>query len=71
LKTDQQKEDTFENRRLSDGRRVPFVIRAWWLREFEEIKEVDWNNDVIGSLLWSSYSDPICDLGGVGDLEDL
>lgn len=69
--TDKLCPETFEDRRLADGLRVPFVIRAWWLREFEECEGVQWNNDLVVSNLWSSYSDPICDLGGVDDFDEL
>ncbi len=69
--TETAKAKTFESRRLSDSLHVPFVIRAWWLREFEAIEEVEWNNDVVAPTLWSSYSDPMCDLGGIGDFDEI
>jgi hypothetical protein len=62
---------TLGDKRLAESACVPFVIRAWWLREFEESKDLQWNDDLVGSPLWSQYSDPMCDLGGADDDDDI
>lgn len=44
---------------------LPFLIRAWWLRDYEESRELQWGVDVqLKAPLWSKYSDPMCDLAG-------
>jgi hypothetical protein len=58
-------------KRYADSFLVPFVLRAWWLREFEESKELQWCDDAVVSQLWSNYSDPLCDMGELEDPEDL
>ncbi len=57
-------------KRLADVGRVPFLIRRWWLREFEEASDCVWQSDFIASALWSNYSDPLCDFGGLEDFDD-
>jgi hypothetical protein len=68
---DKEKVETFEQRRLAQSLQVPFAIRAWWLREFEECPGVDWNNDLVVPTVWSNYSDPLCDVSGIDELDDL
>ena len=60
-----------DEKRFTDSFRIPFLIRAWWLREFDESKEFPWYQDTVAPALWSSYSDPMCDLGAIDDVEDL
>lgn len=46
--------------------RVPFFLRAWWLREFKQ--ETNWKvstHKFITGPLWSSHSDPLCDQGNL------
>ena len=62
-------QDSLHSKRLEDGKRVPFLIRAWWLREFEESRDLDWYYDCVQPTLWSTYSDPLCDVGGVDDYD--
>ncbi|GEM_PF-2677041 len=53
-------------RRLAAADRVPFVLRAWWLREFAEYADCQWLIDQsITGPLWSSYTDPLCDMGSL------
>lgn len=50
--------------RLAD--RVPFVLRAWCLRDFKEYSDLRWLRDSsITAPLWSPYSDPLCDMGSL------
>jgi hypothetical protein len=52
--------------------RLPFVLRAWWLRNYKEYESVEWYTDptVTGSL-WSLYSDPLCDQGNMDYADEL
>jgi hypothetical protein len=45
--------------------RVPFFLRAWFLKDFPEYKDFSWLKDDQPVALWSNYSDPICDLGDI------
>ena len=50
---------------------VPFALRAWWLREFQESSDLHWHIDsAVTGPIWSLYSDPLCDLGGLDYSED-
>lgn len=52
--------------RLLTASAVPFILRAWWLREFQEYMDVDWWEDLrITGPVWSRYSDPLCDTGSL------
>ncbi len=45
---------------------MPFILRAWWLRNFLETENLVWAPDLgVTSPLWSLYSDPMCDVGSV------
>jgi len=45
---------------------MPFILRAWWLRNFLECEGLVWAKDLgVTSPLWSLYSDPMCDVGSV------
>lgn len=52
--------------RQSCADRLPFFLRAWWLREFEESCDLTWPEpgQVTGAV-WSRHSDPLCDAAGV------
>jgi hypothetical protein len=53
-------------RRLRLADRIPFVLRAWWLRDFKEYSDLRWHTDSsVTAPLWSSYSDPLCDTGSL------
>lgn len=63
---------------VSEGKRVqiadalPFVARAWWLRDLQENSELISSFDsTVTAPIWSSYSDPICDLAGLDYAYDL
>jgi hypothetical protein len=58
------------DRRMKAAQEVPFVIRAWWLREFIGEQPMSWRDDLIATSIWSNYSDPICDTGGVEEFDD-
>lgn len=46
--------------------RVPFILRAWWLREFKEYADLSWHKEQgVTGPLWSIYSDPLCDMGSL------
>ena len=52
--------------RLETAEQVPFVLRAWWLREFKEYRDIGWCGEPsITGPLWSNYSDPLCDMGSL------
>ena len=52
--------------RLSAGDRVPFLLRAWWLRDFKEYEDIEWYGDPSTTgPLWTPYTDPLCDTGGL------
>jgi hypothetical protein len=46
---------------------LPFMLRAWWLRDMEEYADVTLDGEVPLTLtpLWSLHSDPICDAGNL------
>lgn len=48
------------------ARQLPFLLRAWWLRESKEFQNSAWQEDpYITGPVWSSYSDPMCDMAGL------
>jgi hypothetical protein len=58
--------DAATPRQIATASSVPFVLRAWWLREFEEYKDFDWCGETqITGPLWSNFSDPLCDCGSL------
>jgi hypothetical protein len=63
-----------ESERLKTADQLPFIVRSWWLREHKGFEDFSWSS--VGYLtgpLWSAYTDPLCDLGGLDytfDLED-
>lgn len=55
-----------QTRRLAQAKQVPFVLRAWWLRDFKEYEEIIFCHEQrITAPLWSKYSDPLCDMGSL------
>ena len=45
---------------------LPFVLRAWWLRNFKDYEGLDWYTEMpVTGPLWSLYSDPLCDQGNI------
>lgn len=52
--------------REEEALQMPFILRAWWLRNFLENEELVFAKDLgVTSPLWSLYSDPLCDVGSV------
>ena len=57
--------------RLQAANRVPFMIRAWWLRDFQEYSHINWPIDKdLAASTWSPSTDPICDLAEAQYLDD-
>jgi hypothetical protein len=52
--------------RQSQADRLPFFLRAWWLRDFELDEELVWpeSSHVTGAV-WSTQSDPLSDVAGI------
>jgi hypothetical protein len=51
---------------------VPFVLRAWWLRNYKEYEGIEWHTDIpITGPFWSMYSDPFCDQGNSDYADEL
>lgn len=67
VKNDPDKEAKSKNAgRLKSADRVPFLLRAWWLRDHREYQDVNWPAETgITSPLWSLHSDPLCDMGNL------
>jgi hypothetical protein len=41
---------------------LPFILRAWWLRDRIGFEDLNFGEPVDATLpLWSLHSDPICD----------
>jgi hypothetical protein len=60
------------NSRQEIARHLPFLVRAWWLREYKEFENSHWQEDpYITGPLWSAYSDPMCDMAGLDYTYDL
>jgi hypothetical protein len=52
--------------RENQANEMPFILRAWWLRNFLEAEGLVWAPDLgVTSPLWSLYSDPMCDVGSL------
>src|SRR4029077_13508779 len=53
--------------RYALARRLPFFLRAWWLRDMVEYADLDFSGKVetTATPLWSLYSDPVCDASNV------
>lgn len=52
-------------RHRDDGDSLPFVLRAWWLRDSAQYSDRNWVVDPsMTAPVWSTYSDPLCDAGG-------
>lgn len=52
--------------REKDADELPFLLRAWWLRNYLEYDGLVWSSDLgVTSPLWSLYSDPMCDISSV------
>lgn len=64
-------EQSERHRRASQ---LPFIVRAWFLRNHEESKDIPWRDEPYTTgPLWSLHSDPLCDLAGLDysyDIED-
>lgn len=58
--------------RVKTGGDVPFVLRAWWMREFQEYEDMIWPpQSSTTAPLWSYYSDPLCDVAGLDSVYNL
>jgi len=45
---------------------LPFMLRAWWMRDFKDYEEIEWHTEMsITAPLWSWQSDPLCDQGNM------
>jgi hypothetical protein len=45
---------------------LPFLIRAWWLRDFEESRDITWPTaGFLTGAIWSQHSDPLVDAAGM------
>jgi len=45
---------------------LPFILRAWWMREFEEAADLSFGDHSFQTLpLHCLHSDPICDAGNM------
>lgn len=56
-------EDMPTLKRMDEAELLPFVLRAWWLRDFEEYSDLRWMIDnSIQAPLWSLHSDPLSDM---------
>ena len=63
---------TTEGQRMITAEQMPFVLRAWWLREFREYQDLVWRDErYITGPVWSMYSDPGCDMSGLDYAYDL
>jgi hypothetical protein len=52
--------------RKSSAQQLPFLLRAWWLREFQESKDFAWRQEpYITGPVWSTYADPLCQMSGL------
>jgi len=48
------------------AQQLPFIVRAWWLRDYPEFRDIPWRKEpYITGPLWSAYSDPGCDMAGL------
>jgi hypothetical protein len=51
---------------------VPFVLRAWWLKDNKEYAELNFGEeDGLKGDLWSRHSDPICDLSDIEEFNEI
>lgn len=54
------------SRREQAAHGIPFVLRAWWLREFSEYDDLPKSTNMpVTGALWSLHSDPLCDQGSI------
>ncbi len=51
------------------GNQVPFFLRAWWLRHFNDFDEVEDYDPSITGPVWNSFADPLCDMGNLDHFE--
>jgi hypothetical protein len=50
--------------RLELAKRVPFFLRCWYLKDYQESADLDFGLcGVTTGGTWSATSDPLCDLG--------
>lgn len=62
-------EDKVVHRRATAAA-VPFLLRAWWLRDFEESSDIDWHESgYVTGPIWSLHSDPLCDASAIDSPE--
>jgi hypothetical protein len=54
-------------RRAEVANTVPFILRAWWLRDRAFTHNLNFGGGVGAKTLpmWSSHSDPLCDAANV------
>jgi hypothetical protein len=62
--------ETTESATISDreliAKQLPFGLRAWWLRDFEETSDLSF--EALNSLsvpIYCLHSDPLCDVGNM------
>lgn len=55
-----------KNNLLRTAEVVPFILRGWWLRELEPQDHLDLNANLeTTGPSWSTYTDPLCDMGSI------
>ena len=55
-----------KSRREQTAELVPFFIRAWWLRDFEDSADIVWPSTAyVTGAIWSLHSDPLVDAAGL------
>jgi hypothetical protein len=52
------------------AQRVPFFLRAWWLRDYQETADLTFAEaGAVTGGIWAMYADPLCDLSNWDDPE--
>jgi len=52
------------NSRAALANRLPFFLRAWWLRDREENADLYFAEGVFSTMpIWCVHTDPFCDAG--------
>ncbi len=59
-------EEEHSSRRLELADSVPFFLRAWWLRDYQENSDIVFGAFPTGTVpLWCLHSDPQCDAANI------